>query len=854
MNQEIPNHLNQVRNLIDASFSLAEIRALCFELGIDYEHLVGEEKQSKVISLLYWIIRRNQIERFVSTLRKLRQNINWPDTISDNNLFLNTRVNDLVPLEHLTQAEYFIDRETDMRLILQDIAPGKTVTISGPSGVGKTAFTAKVIEALFPQHTSSYLFPDGLICFSFDKKPKPDQLYEHIIMAYTGNLRHTTSSLQEFAEVILSKKSAFIVIDGISLTEQIRAILSILGPQCGALLTTSSRQIALGIHYSLLPLTREDAAILLRKWAKSRAENDIAVMGICDFVGGYPLAIRLIGHYLDRTYTNADEYLDWLYNEPIEALDQVTHHGQSIVPIILRNVSNVSTDAKEALVIIGLQGPTSFDKNVIRAVLGLTDPKLQEVLNELVEYGLLIRKMDRYQVIHQIVHTFCKGLSQLSFNDRLKQLLKLRKPKFVIRNSLLEYYRNRIAHWLESDDYYSVDLERIHITALLAELTVNSRVDWKIVRDIAKVMEQHFEERGHRGHWQERQEIIEAGLTASNQLKDNNSKQFFLGRLGQTYYYQGDPYKAIDHYRKALQLTKTIGNESDHAEHLSRLATVYRETGDNGNAIKCCTVALDISQRLNDLSIQATSLGNLGSTFLYSNQIDKAISCYEKAHMICESINDVTGERNQLNNLGLAYTKKGDLETALKYSRKALVISEEINDLHGMVANLGNLGNVYRFFNETHKSIEYFQEAISVSKQIGYRAGTAFNLGNLGNVYLELEKWEKAIECYQEGLQISEAIASPLGQINHLYNLARAHEGISKPLATRAYRSRAQRIRTEYESEDQEKIEQESSQFQLIQPTYIPPFWVIWQKKDWIIEIYYQVRQFLDSFSGRRKS
>lgn len=79
MSVEQSNYFRQLRQLIDNHFSLGEIRDLCFNLGIDYEHLPGKERREIILSLLLHLARRGQINRLLGLLQAKRSNVVWPE-------------------------------------------------------------------------------------------------------------------------------------------------------------------------------------------------------------------------------------------------------------------------------------------------------------------------------------------------------------------------------------------------------------------------------------------------------------------------------------------------------------------------------------------------------------------------------------------------------------------------------------------------------------------------------------------------------------------------------------------------------------------------------------------------------
>lgn len=79
MSEETPNYFQQLRQLIDTSHNLSEIKALCFDLGIDYEHLAGDEKLGKINALLLYVTQRDQLDELLVQLRARREHLEWPD-------------------------------------------------------------------------------------------------------------------------------------------------------------------------------------------------------------------------------------------------------------------------------------------------------------------------------------------------------------------------------------------------------------------------------------------------------------------------------------------------------------------------------------------------------------------------------------------------------------------------------------------------------------------------------------------------------------------------------------------------------------------------------------------------------
>ena len=75
----IPKSMSKLRQLIDLHFDEAELRILCFDLGIEWEHLQGNTKSEKIMSLVSYQVRREDLATLINLLKNERPNLNWLD-------------------------------------------------------------------------------------------------------------------------------------------------------------------------------------------------------------------------------------------------------------------------------------------------------------------------------------------------------------------------------------------------------------------------------------------------------------------------------------------------------------------------------------------------------------------------------------------------------------------------------------------------------------------------------------------------------------------------------------------------------------------------------------------------------
>ena len=93
---------------------------------------------------------------------------------------------------------------------------------------------------------------------------------------------------------------------------------------------------------------------------------------------------------------------------------------------------------------------------------------------------------------------------------------------------------------------------------------------------------------------------------------------------------------------------------------------------------------------------------------------------------------------------------------------------------------VGNLGSAYRNMGEVGKAIGYYEQALSIARKIGDRSGEGVWLGNLGIAYKYLGEVDKAIGYYEQALSIAREIGDRRGEENHVGNLGNAYYSLGE--------------------------------------------------------------------------
>jgi tetratricopeptide (TPR) repeat protein len=561
-----------------------------------------------------------------------------------------------LPFQRPPRVPHFTGREAELASLLNDLQPGRAVTICGPGGMGKTALTAEAIWQLAPGSDPPQRFPDGIIFHTFYHKPQAALALEAIARAYGEDPRQSPF---EAAKKALAGRRALIVLDGAEACDDLQTVLAITG-SCAVLITTRRHSDAPDDFSDLPPLPEDKAVQLLQAWGGSMAADARICRSICILLGGLPLAIFLAGRYLAHRRQLAGDYLAWLKETPLEALDRGNRQHQSISLLMEHSLEQVSDRARACLGLAGVLALKPFEPEIIAIALQISEQKANLSLGELVDYGLLTRPDAHYQITHALAHTYARA--------------RLPVPSGALAR-LAQHYGNfsREQMKLGLAGCSLLDSLRDHILAV--QSACNKAEMWEEVRTLAWAIIDYLD---LQGHWEERVALLQAGLQAACSNGASYDEASFLTLLGLASADLGDARKAIKYHEQALPIFRTRGEKRGEGAALGSLGLAYAYLGDAKKAIEYYEQALAITREIGDKRGEGAWLGNLGIAIKNLGDAQKAIEYYEQQLVIAREIGDRKGEGNALWNTSQALYELDRPSEAIRKAESALEIYDQI--------------------------------------------------------------------------------------------------------------------------------------------------------------------------------
>jgi tetratricopeptide (TPR) repeat protein len=269
-----------------------------------------------------------------------------------------------------------------------------------------------------------------------------------------------------------------------------------------------------------------------------------------------------------------------------------------------------------------------------------------------------------------------------------------------------------------------------------------------------------FEAKNHLTDWKK---SCESAVQAACQIGDVKEESQSLVALGLMYIRRCQWDKAINCYKKSLDIQRKAGDLHGQSQSLNNFGIIYQRQGKWDKAIDCCLEDLDICEKMGDLYGKSKSIHNLGNIYNTLNQWDDAIDCYLQSLNIKRGLGDRNGEGGTLNNLGLIYQTIGQCNEAINFYNQGIAIFQELRDTWRESMCLNNLGLSYQHQHQWSKSVECHQKALKMQEKLDDKHGVSTSLSSLAVTYQFQGLLDDALECHHRNLSIFQELGNQSG-------------------------------------------------------------------------------------------
>ncbi|QKQ72230.1 tetratricopeptide repeat protein [Nostoc sp. TCL240-02] len=678
--------------------------------------------------------------------------------------------------------EKFVGREAELQNLHQQLQTSRQVAIvavAGMGGVGKTELATQYAK----QHLQNY---QGGVCWlsaqGIDVGIQILRFAELKFKLITRDDWELADRLRDCWENWQQGEVLLVFDDVTDYKKQVQPYLPPESTQFKALLTTrlgfdrTLPQLPLGV---LKPLAAMKLLKSLVDRERLQSEPWVA-RKICKFLGYLPLALELVGRYLD---TMPDLSLDKLLkrlekkrleHEAVAKANPLMRYEYGVAEAFALSWEQLDENAQELSCGLSLFALADIPLFVER----IEDDEqelYEKAIAELCKLHLLQSQAKGIYRLHPLIRQFFQmKLDESSEADEVKtafaaMMLNVAKqiPQLPKREDIFNLTPH-IPHLAEV---------AIHLSQYLSDedliwpfiglgwfykgqgLYQQAEPWYKLCKEVAE----------------NRLGLEHLGVAAS------------LSNLAELYHSTGRYSEAEPVYKQALKLTKRlVGDNHPHvADCLNNLAELYRSTGRYSEAEPVFQQALELRKCLlgdNHLHI-ALSMNNLAGLYYSTGRYSEAKPLYQQA---LELTRRLLGDNHpdvaiSLNNLAVLYKSTGCYSKAESLYQQALELEKRLlGDKHPNVAtSLNNLAGLYYSTKRYGKAESLYQQALELWKSLlgDKHPNVGTNLNNLALVYESTGRYSEAEPLYQQALELKKhllgenhpSIAISLNNLAELY-------------------------------------------------------------------------------------
>ena len=647
----------------------------------------------------------------------------------------------------------FTGRHTEIAALTALADQGRSTTIIGTAGVGKTALAVQWA------HQVAGRFPDGQLYVNlrgFDPSGSvmsPAEAVRGFLDALDVSAARLPVGLDAQVALfrsLVADRRMLIVLDNARDAEQVRALIP--GSAACLVLITSRNQLsglvaAEGVHPLALDVLsyHESRQLLARRLgvhridAEPRAVDDIIIRCV-----QLPLALAIVAA---RAVTYPRFPLRALANELGENQARLDALGAGDPATELRTVfswsfNTLSPGAARLFRLLGRHPGPDISTAAATSLAHLPAAQTRRLLGELTSAHLIVEHIPGRFGFHDLLRSYAAELRDSDDASATHRMLDHYLHTARAAAMLLNPHRDPVTI---ADPQPGVTPERLtdHQQALvwfgtehrvLLAVMHDSESDvhtWQLAWTLHTFL-------NRQGHWSDWAEAWQVALAATRRLADTSAQATAHRSLGWAYTLLGSYDLARTHLGHALDLYAKAGDRVGHAD-----------------------IHLD-----------------LGRALVFGDRNAEGLQHAHQALELYRAADHRAGQALALNNIGWCQTVLGEHRQGLAACEQALALHRELGNQDGEAGTLDSLGLVYHHLGEHHRAIASYRLALDLYRDLGDRYEEAATLTNLGATLEAAGDLDDAHDAWKHALAILEDLDHPdAGQVR-----ARLHHSAGGPL------------------------------------------------------------------------
>jgi adenylate cyclase len=247
--------------------------------------------------------------------------------------------------------------------------------------------------------------------------------------------------------------------------------------------------------------------------------------------------------------------------------------------------------------------------------------------------------------------------------------------------------------------------------------------------------------------------LLHEALSLAQKLHFQLGEATVWNGLGVMEEINGNFSKALEHYKKALEIRTVVGDRRAMASSYNNLGTLYENVGQFYDAIDNYMLNLREQEALNDTFRIARAHFNLAGVYQEIGIYFEAARLLNEARFTLENMNDQKGMAQVNNMLGHISFELETFSQADAFYRNALKIYEELRDSSDIAGTLSNIANNYdewgtqeKNMDSTQHAMPYYEMALDVYRRLDDSLGMAAIYNNMGTTCKHLKEYARGLK------------------------------------------------------------------------------------------------------------
>ena len=641
-------------------------------------------------------------------------------------------------------------------------APGadfaRIAAIVGTAGVGKTALVTHWA------HRIADRFPDGQLWLDLhgydpEQSMTPGRALGVLLRALGvagSSMPPDMESRAGLFRSLMAGRRALLVLDNVSSADQARQLLPG-GAGCLVLVTSRdsltglvAREGATRLRVNLFSM--DESVALLRRVVGSRVvdAHEADVQTLVNLCARLPLALRIVADRVDGATADGLSALVAELSE-MSPLDTFTVGGDTrsaIRAVFFWSYRALPADAAALFRRLGLLPLPNYDDHVTAAIMDTSLAEARRLLDVLADAHLIESRGGGRAHVHDLLRAFAAEQAQIEDSDAVRH---------AVVDRVLNHYRHVVATAV--DLVFPHEKHRGTVPAsgapeptfpdgaaalswldaqwghLLAVITHAATKGWFAhATQLAAMLYRYLIIGAHHG---DALSVHGHAIAAADAARDRAGLATAAHNLGSTYWLLGQQVRAHDHYQRALD--------------------IFREIGDSRGA--------------------ARALGNLGNVYWRWGRNDDAYRCYQQAQAVFVEGGDVLAQAMTLVNLSELHIGWGQYEIAFRHSNQALELFGTVDDQVGEAHSRKLIGDVHLRYGRYSDALAEYEAALDISRRLGHNRIIAYALDGQGSVRAQQRAFDRAVALHEEALSVRREAGDQFGEIDTLGCLGLARYG-----------------------------------------------------------------------------